>query len=170
MLPSSASNLKGNPVGDKRHFYRTNLTWVGHAEPASSFRRHSRSYILEVDGKPAIPGSSDPGFRGDPKRWNPEDLLLASLSSCHHLWFMYLCGQADYRVLSYEDRAEGIMIEHSDGAGEFVEVTLRPKVRLAAGADPEKAAKLHEQAHEKCFISRSVNFPVLHQPAFEVEP
>jgi organic hydroperoxide reductase OsmC/OhrA len=156
-------------VGDKRHLYRTNLTWVGHEEPASSFKRHNRSYVLDVDGKPPIHGSSDPGFRGDPQRWNPEDLLLASLSSCHHLWFMYLCAKAGYEVLSYEDHAEGIMVEHPDGAGEFAEVTLRPKVRLAAGADAEKAEKLHELAHEKCFISRSVKFPVLHEPVFEID-
>jgi organic hydroperoxide reductase OsmC/OhrA len=160
---------KENALGDKRHLYRTSLTWIGHQERAASFKRHNRSYVLEVDGKPAIPGSSDPGFRGDPKRWNPEDLLLASLSSCHHLWFMYLCGQAGYEVLSYEDHAQGTMIEHPDGAGEFVEVTLCPKVRLAAGADAQKAAQLHELAHEKCFISRSVNFPVRHQPTFEIE-
>jgi organic hydroperoxide reductase OsmC/OhrA len=155
-------------MGDKKHSYHTNLTWIGHSEKVPSFKRHDRSYVLEIKGKPPIPGSSDPGFRGDSSRWNPEDLLVAALSSCHHLFFMYLCGQAGIEVLGYEDHADGTMEENPDGSGQFSEVTLRPKVKLAPGSDVKAAELIHHTSHEKCFIARSVNFPVRNEPIFEV--
>jgi organic hydroperoxide reductase OsmC/OhrA len=155
-------------MGDKKHSYHTNLTWIGHSEKMPSFKRHNRSYVLEIEGKPPIPGSSDPGFRGDGSRWNPEDLLVAALSSCHHLFFMYLCGQAGIEVLGYEDRAEGTMEENADGSGQFSEVTLRPRVKLAPGSDVKAAELIHHTSHEKCFIARSVTFPVRNEPVFEV--
>jgi organic hydroperoxide reductase OsmC/OhrA len=155
-------------VGDKVHSYQTDLTWIGHTEKVSSFKRHNRAYVLESHSKPPIPGSSDPGFRGDPSRWNPEDLLVAALSSCHHLFFMYLCGQAGIEVLRYEDHADGTMEENPDGSGQFTQVTLRPKVRLAPGSDVKKAEGIHHASHEKCFIARSVTFPVRNEPVFEV--
>jgi organic hydroperoxide reductase OsmC/OhrA len=155
-------------MGDKKHSYHTNLTWIGHSEKVPSFKRHDRSYVLEIKGKPPIPGSSDPGFRGDSSRWNPEDLLVAALSSCHHLFFMYLCGQAGIEVLGYEDHADGTMEENPDGSGQFLEVTLRPKVKLAPGSDVKAAELIHHTSHEKCFIARSVNFPVRNEPIFEV--
>jgi organic hydroperoxide reductase OsmC/OhrA len=155
-------------MGDKKHSYHTNLTWTGHTEKVPSFKRHNRSYVLEIEGKPPVLGSSDPEFRGDRSRWNPEDLLVAALSSCHHLFFMYLCGQAGIEVLGYEDRAEGTMEENPDGSGQFSAVTLRPKVRLAPGSDVKVAELIHHASHEKCFIARSVNFPVRNEPTFEV--
>ena len=155
-------------MGDKLHHYHANLAWIGHGEKVSSFKRHNRSYVLSIDGKPPIPGSSDPGFRGDSSRWNPEDLLVAALSSCHHLFFMYLCGQAGIEVQRYEDHADGTMEENPDGSGQFTQVTLRPKVRLAPGSDVKKAEEIHHVSHEKCFIARSVTFPVRHDPVFEI--
>jgi len=155
-------------MGGKLHSYKADLTWVGHSDHAPSFKRHNRSYVLESEGKPPIPGSSDPVFRGDPSRWNPEDLLVAALSSCHHLFFMYLCGQAGIEVLRYEDHADGTMQENPDGSGQFTQVTLRPKVRLALGSDVGKAEQIHHTSHEKCFIARSVTFPVSNEPVFEV--
>ena len=151
----------------RQHTYRMHLVWTGR-EASASFRNHVRSYTMTMPGKPAIAGSSDPVFRGDASRWTPEDLLVASLSSCHHLWYMGLCAAAGIVVVSYEDAAEGLMIEEgANGPGQFERVTLRPRVRLAPGADKQKAEQLHRMAHKHCFIARSVNFPVHHEPIVE---
>jgi organic hydroperoxide reductase OsmC/OhrA len=150
------------------HRYETRLTWTG-VEAAVPFRYHDRSYVVEAPGKPAISGSSDKIFRGNAERWNPEDLLVASLSACHHLWYMGLCASADIIVVAYDDLADGEMIEETaGGGGQFVRVTLRPRVTLAAGSDREKALALHDTAHKNCFIARSVKFPVGHIPVVEV--
>ena len=155
-------------VSDRTHRYETHLTWTG-ANDSLPFRNHDRSYRLSAPGKPPIAGSSDKVFRGDAQRWNPEDLLVASLSACHHLWYMGLCASAGIVVLAYEDAADGEMIEEtSGGGGQFVRVTLRPHVTLAPGSDRQKALALHEIAHKNCFIARSVNFPVEHAPIVEV--
>jgi organic hydroperoxide reductase OsmC/OhrA len=111
-----------------------------------------------------IPGSSDPAFRGDPARWNPEELLVAALSSCHKLWYLHLCAEAGIVVVAYIDHAEGVMEETSDGSGSFRHVILHPKVTVAPGSDRAKAHALHDAAHAQCFIARSVNFPVRHEP------
>lgn len=72
--------------------------------------------------------------------------------------------------VSYEDASEGVMVEEAvNGVGQFVQVTLRPRVVLAPGSDKQKAELLHHAAHENCFIARSVNFPVIHEPIVEVE-
>ncbi len=153
---------------EKIHRYSTDLRWVGGAR-ALPFRRHDRSYIVTAGAKPALEGSSDAGFRGDAARWNPEDLLVASLSACHHLWYMGLCAGAGIVVVEYEDHAEGQMAEQQGGgAGQFTRVTLRPRVLLASGSDRNLALSLHHTAHEHCFIARSVNFPVVHDPRVEV--
>ncbi|WP_338109554.1 OsmC family protein [Pseudomonas psychrophila] len=115
-------------------------------------------------------GSSDPSFRGDPTRWNPEELLLASLSACHKLWYLGICAEAGIVVVAYEDNAQGTMVEESNGAGQFTSVILRPKVILAPGSEIAKAQTLHKIAHEKCFIARSVNFPVSHAPEISISP
>ena len=152
----------------RTHTYHTHLTWTG-ADPSVPFRNHRRDYRITSPGKPPIEGSSDMVFRGDAARWNPEDLLVASLSSCHQLWYLGLCAAAGIEVLAYEDAAEGTMTEESaGGAGQFIQVVLRPVVTLAAGTDATKATALHETAHQKCFIARSVNFPVRHQPSVTV--
>jgi len=113
-----------------------------------------------VNDKPPIPGSSDPSFRGDKTRYNPEELLVASLSSCHLLWYLHLCAVNHITVLEYRDSAEGVMRENQDGSGEFIGVTLKPQVRIAEANKTAEADDLHHQAHLRCFISRSVNFPV----------
>jgi organic hydroperoxide reductase OsmC/OhrA len=152
-------------MADKAHHYAVQVNWTGNeGTGTSSYRGYSRSHAIHADGKPSIEGSSDPSFRGDPKRWNPEELLLASLSACHKLWYLGLCAESGIVVLEYEDKAEGTMVEESNGAGQFTSVVLRPKVTLAPGSDIEDAHALHKTAHEKCFIARSVNFPVSHAP------
>jgi organic hydroperoxide reductase OsmC/OhrA len=154
---------------DKTHHYSVQVTWTGNeGTGTSSYRGYSRAHVINAHGKPPIEGSSDPSFRGDPARWNPEELLVASLAACHKLWYLGLCAGAGIVVVNYEDNAEGEMVEEADGAGQFTSVVLKPKVLLAAGSDLAKAQALHKEAHEKCFIARSVNFPVSHAPEISI--
>jgi organic hydroperoxide reductase OsmC/OhrA len=150
----------------RKHHYRTVLRWTGDLGTGTSgYRDYCRDHVIESAGKSAILGSADPAFRGDPNRWNPEELLLASLSACHQLWYLHLCADAGLVVRAYEDRAEGLMLETPDGQGRFARVVLRPEVRLRPGSDLSLARALHERAHAMCFIARSVAFPVDCEPA-----
>jgi organic hydroperoxide reductase OsmC/OhrA len=148
---------------DKKHRYDVRTIWsAGAAGAPTSYDNFSRTHRIEIAGKRAIEASSDPSFRGDPTLHNPEDLLVASLSSCHMLWYLVLCVARKIPILGYEDAAYGIMAE-APRPGRFVEVVLRPKVTVAKGADTALAAKLHERAHAECFVANSVNFPVRHE-------
>jgi organic hydroperoxide reductase OsmC/OhrA len=149
----------------KTHYYSVVVEWTGNTGAGTSgYRNYERRHEISAGtGKPSIPGSSDPVFRGDATRWSPEELLVASISACHKLWYLHLCADAGIVVLAYIDHAEGVMEETTDGSGCFKRVILRPRVTVAAGCDIEKARGLHESAHAKCFIARSVNFPVLHE-------
>ena len=151
----------------RQHSYADAVTWTGNTGTGTSgYRNYQRSHDISASGKPAIPGSSDPVFRGDPGRWSPEDLLVASLSACHQLWYLHLCAEAGVVVEAYVDEAVGVMEELADGGGQFIEVVLQPRVRIAPGCDQAKAHSLHHDAHAKCFIARSVNFPVKCEPIF----
>jgi len=150
---------------DKQHRYAAEVVWTGNlGQGTSSYKSYSRDHEIRSAGKPLIPGSADAAFRGDAARYNPEDLLVASLSTCHMLWYLHLCAVSGVTVLAYEDRAEGTMVETADGSGRFTEVVLRPRVTLGAGGDAAKAHALHERAHAMCFVANSVNFPVRHEP------
>lgn len=147
------------------HRYCVAVEWTGNAGPGTiSYAGYSRDHIIAAGTKPPIPGSSDPAFRGDPARWNPEDLLVAAISACHKLWYLHLCSAAGIAVLSYRDEAEGVMQEDPGGAGRFVSAVLRPVVTIRAGDDANKAASLHHDAHASCFLANSVNFPITCQP------
>lgn len=149
----------------KEHTYSVTVQWTGNTGSGTSgYRSYERAHQIVSKGKPTILASSDPSFRGDAARWNPEELLLAALSSCHQLAYLHLCAVAGVVVVDYADRAEGTMAETPDGAGQFTRVMLHPKVIIAAGSDAVKALALHHEAHEKCFIARSVNFPVGCEP------
>ncbi len=152
-------------MAHKEHRYSHKLVWTGNTGSGTSdYRAYERAHSIEVAGKPTILGSSDPGFRGDRSRHNPEDLFVASISACHMLWYLGLCAAAEVTVLEYLDLAEGIMVEGADGSGHFTGVTLRPRIKLAAGADTVLASRLHDDAHEKCFIATSVNFEITVTP------
>lgn len=145
----------------KTHRYAVRTIWTGNrGEGTASYRGYARDHVVSAAAKADIAASSDPAFRGDPARWNPEELLVASLSGCHQLWYLALCAEAGVVVVAYEDDAEGEMVEEAGGAGQFVSVTLRPRVTIAAGGDVKAALALHEKAHAMCFIARSVRFPV----------
>jgi organic hydroperoxide reductase OsmC/OhrA len=148
----------------KTHAYRARLTWTGAAAgPTRTYDAYSREYVVAVDGKPPLRGSSDPMFRGDAALHNPEDLLLAALSSCHLLSYLAHAARAGLHVVAYDDDASGTM-EFAGGGGRFTEVVLRPRVTVAAGHDEALARRLHDLAHHDCFIAASVNFPVRHEP------
>lgn len=149
----------------KRHHYETHMEWTGNdGEGTTSYRSYRRDHVITAVGKPPIAGSSDPSFRGDPSRYSPEDLLVASLSACHMLWYLHLCAVNQIVVVDYRDQASGFMDEASDGAGAFTEVVLRPSVTIRSGGDAAKAQTLHHEAHRFCFIANSVRFPVRIEP------
>jgi organic hydroperoxide reductase OsmC/OhrA len=145
----------------KQHTYQCEIEWTGnYGQGTKSYASYRRDHVIRSAGKPEIPASSDPSFRGDKTRYNPEELLVASLASCHMLWYLHLCAVNKITVVQYRDAAERIMREHADGSGEFVSVTLRPRVVILEEDKRAQAAELHHKAHSLCFISRSVNFPV----------
>lgn len=148
----------------KTHAYEAEVIWTGNqGSGTSGYKAYSRDHVIRAGSKPEIPGSSDPAFRGDPARYNPEDMLVASLSACHMLWYLHLCMANKIVVEDYRDHAVGVMVETADGGGHFESVTLRPRIIIAAGGDLELAERLHQEAHAKCFIANSVNFPVRHE-------
>lgn len=149
------------------HKYRVSVQWTGNKGTGTSgYRAYARDHIIRAGTKPDIPGSSDAAFLGDAARWNPEDLLLASASACHKLWYLHLCADAGIGVLAYADEAEGTMID-SPEQGRFTEIVLHPRVAIRAGDDRELAANLHHKAHEKCYVANSVNFPIRCEPTIE---
>jgi organic hydroperoxide reductase OsmC/OhrA len=148
----------------KIHSYHVSVTWTGNRGTGTSgHRAYDRDHNVTAERRPVIAASSEPLFRGDPARWNPELELVAALSQCHMLWYLHLCVAAGVIVTSYTDHADGTMTEADDGGGRFTEVVLRPQVAVAAPEIIETAASLHKEAHAKCFIANSVNFPVRHE-------
>ena len=154
------------------HRYRVDITWTGNTGTGTSgYRDYTRDYRLSAARRPDIAGSSDPAFRGDPTRWNPEDLLLASVSACHQLWYLHLCADAGIAVQTYEDAAEAVMVEgDASMGGHFTRFVLRPRVTVRADDDLELAHRLHEAAHAQCFVANSLKTPVSCEPAIVRAP
>lgn len=150
----------------KEHHYETSVFWTGNpGSGTTSYTGYSRDHEITGAGKrTGIPGSADPKFRGDASRYNPEELLVAGLSTCHMLWYLHLCAVNGVAVTGYEDRAAGTMAEAEDGSGQFTSVVLRPQVTVSAESDVEKALELHDEAHRMCFLANSVRFVVRHEP------
>lgn len=152
----------------REHHYNVSLSWTGNTgKGTAGYREYERSYTVQVNGKPGIYGSSDPLFRGDRGKYNPEELLVASLSSCHMLWYLHLCAEAGIVVVDYSDNAIGTMEETDNGGGKFKEVILNPFVVITDESQIETAIELHTRANELCFIASSVNFPVHHRPVIK---
>lgn len=150
---------------NKTHSFNIDVTWIGNkGRGTASYTSYERSHEISGDGKPVIFGSSDPAFRGDTSRYNPEELLVASLSACHMLWYLNLCADAHIVAMNYTDKAVGVMVVTEDGGGHFTEVTLKPAVTVTKDADLSLAKELHQKAHHLCFIANSVNFPVRVEP------
>lgn len=150
---------------NKQHHYNAQITWTGNTGTGTSgYTQYKRDFTASVEGKPDLECCSDPAFRGDPSRYNPEDMLLCSLSSCHMLWYLHLCADNGIVVSAYIDKASGVMEEIPGGGGRFKEVNLYPVVEIGDAAQIALADKLHEAAGEKCFIAQSCNFPVKVHP------
>ena len=148
----------------KEHTYTATVTWTGNqGAGTTNYKAYTRDYDIIFDGKPVIKGSADPGYLGDAARHNPEDMLLASLSACHMLWYLHLCAVSKVVVTEYEDRAEGVMETSPDGSGAFTSATLKPRITITPESDAAMAEALHEKANAMCFIARSVNFPIAHE-------
>jgi len=150
----------------RKHHYQVTNRWTGNlGTGTSNYRAYSRSLELSTPAKSApIAGTSDPMFRGDRTRYNPEELLVGALSSCHMLWALHLCADAGIVITEYVDEAAGDMVEHDDGSGEFTRVVLRPRLTITDGARIEEANAIHKRVHDLCAIARSVNFPVECEP------
>ena len=147
------------------HTYKSKTIWTGNTGSGTvDYKSYERSHTISIDRKIDIPASSDPAFRGDPTKHNPEELFLSSLSSCHMLWYLHVCSAAGIGVESYEDNAVGIMEETENGSGKFTEVTLYPIVTVRDKSMIEKANMLHHEANKMCFIANSCNFEVKHKP------
>jgi organic hydroperoxide reductase OsmC/OhrA len=154
----------------KLHHYNTTTTWTGNqGSGTSEYKAYERSHLIQVEGKPSIEGSSDAAFRGDKTKYTPEDMLVASISTCHMLWYLHLCSVNGVIVTSYTDQATGVMEEDSQGSGIFTEVTLHPVVIIREEAMKEKANALHHDANKMCFIANSLKFPVYHKPKANVK-
>src|SRR5688500_3083851 len=102
----------------KEHVYTLTIAWTGNSGTGTSgYRTYERSHRISATNKPEILASSDPAFRGDKQKYNPEELLVASLSSCHMLWFLHLCADQGIIVTDYIDNPSGVMVETADGGG-----------------------------------------------------
>jgi organic hydroperoxide reductase OsmC/OhrA len=146
------------------HDYTLTTRWTGNLGPGTTgYRDYSREHEVSAPGKPTLAGSADPSYRGDPTRWNPEELLLAALSQCHLLWYLHLAAVAGVVVVDYIDEPVGTMLVEPDGSGQFSRVVLRPRVTVREESMVGAAQAVHHDASAKCFIARSVNFPVEHE-------
>jgi len=152
----------------RQHEYRARVEWTGNrGDGTRTYRGYDRTWDIATPGKPVIHCSNDPLLGGNPSLPNPEDLLIASLSACHMLWYLHLASAAGIVVHSYRDDPTATGETSPNGAGRFLDATLRPHIVVEAGADLAEAEAIHHRVHEFCFIARSVNFPVGYAPTFE---
>lgn len=149
----------------RTHQYNITIEWTGNEGTGTShYKTYNRNHSISNSQKSSsIQGSSDSFFLGDATRYNPEDLFLSSLSSCHMLWYLHLCATHQIVVTEYIDHATGIMKENANGSGQFDEVTLFPTVTIENKEKKEQALTLHDEANKMCFIANSCNFEIKHQ-------
>jgi organic hydroperoxide reductase OsmC/OhrA len=152
-----------------RHPYKTLLIWDGNlGDGTSTYAGYGRQHHVSIDGKADLQLTADPKFRGDAARHNPEDLLLAAVSSCHMLSYLALCARASINVLDYRDEATGELVLDMKGGGRFESIHLHPIVTIADASQRERALELHEKAHELCFIANSCSVPIHHHAEVRV--
>lgn len=155
----------------KKHNYEIKVEWTGNEGNGTlDYKSYNRNHKIIANGKyKPIEGSSDPSFLGDKTKYNPEDLFLSSISSCHMLWYLHLCSVHKIIVTEYVDSATGIMAETKNGSGRFIRITLNPKVKITEISMISKANELHEEANKMCFIANSCNIKIDHNPDTIVE-
>jgi organic hydroperoxide reductase OsmC/OhrA len=153
-----------------QHTFEASLTWEKkQLTPDNTTKISSKSHIVHIVGKPELAISAAKAFKGDPNLYNPEDLLLSSLVSCHMMSYLYVCEKYQIEILSYTDHAQAVLETYADGSGKIIEVTLHPEVVLKEGSPVQQAVALHEEAHKLCFIANSCNFPVRWQANCSIE-
>ena len=151
-----------------KHLFKAQINWTSSENQEPSKRKfYSKSHQIKIEGKPVLNVSAAKAFKGDPELYNPEDLLLSSLVSCHMMSYLYVCSQNGIEVLEYSDNAEATLEVSPDGSGRFVEVRLKPNVKIANADKMDLAIELHTKANQLCFIANSCNFPVLHEASCE---
>lgn len=151
------------------HTYTSTIIWTGNTgQGTASYRGYDRTWDIAVPGKAPVHCSNDPMLGGDPRKLNPEDLLLSALSACHMLWYLHFAAEAGVVVTGYEDTPTGFGEVQSNGAGRFTRAILKPTATVVQGTDTALAASIHERIHDVCFIARSVNFPISYEPKFIV--
>ena len=151
-----------------QHHYQVSATWTGNqGEGTTGYKSYARDVTLQAPGKPDLLGSADKPFRGDPQRWNPEEMFLAALAQCHLLSYLHCCVTQDVVVLDYRDQATGQLLTEGN-SGRFVGAVLRPEVRVSEPWMVDRAHAAHEIAHQWCFIANSVSFPVRIEPTILV--
>lgn len=155
----------------RQHTYEVAVRWTGNiGDGTREYAGYLRDHEVEADGVGTLAASSDPDFRGDATRWNPEQLFLASVAECHMLWYLHLANQAGVVVDEYTDAPTATMTEDDQGGGgQFTSIRLRPRVTISAG-DPHVAETLHDQVGSYCFIARSLNVAIGHVPTIDVAP
>ena len=152
-----------------KHLFKAELNWASSPNPEQSASKfYSKSHKIVIEGKPVLNVSAAKAFKGDPELYNPEDLLLSSLVSCHMMSYLYVCSQNGIEILEYSDNAEATLEVSPDGSGRFVEVVLNPKVKISNPDKTDLALELHTKANQLCFIANSCNFPVLHEASCEI--
>ena len=157
-------------MSEKQHQYPVQVVWTGNrGSGTQTYQGYGREHEIHIAGKPVIAGSSDAAYRGDGSKHNPEDMLVAALSSCHMLWYLHLAAVAGVVVTAYVDEAVGTLVDRGSD-GRFTEVVLRPRVTISNDSDPQAATRAHDDAHHACFIANSVNFPVRCEPRIVIEP
>ncbi len=135
-------------------------------------QRYSRRHSIRFDGGAVIAGSSSPHVVplpwSDAAAIDPEEAFVASLSSCHMLWFLSLAAEQGWCADRYQDAARGVMQKNAEGHMTITRVTLRPEVRFSGAALPTRAQidALHHEAHARCFIANSVKSEVRCEPVY----
>ena len=154
-----------------KHLFKAEAKWTSNQIQEDSTKRfYSKSHQIIIEEKPILNVSAAKTFKGDPELYNPEDLLLSSLVSCHMMSYLYVCAQNEIEVLEYSDNAEAILEVAADGSGRFVAVQLNPKVKISNSDKIDLAIELHKKANQLCFIANSCNFPVFHNVTCEIFP
>ncbi len=155
----------------KEHRYQLTVTWTGNrGEGTSSYRSYERDNVVSAEHTVSIDGSADAHFRGNPSRWNPEQLLVAAASQCHLLSYLHQAAVNGVVVVNYVDHPTGVMTEDGDGGGRFTDITLHPTVTVTEQAMVETAERLHHDANRACFVASSLAIPVQHDVTTLVQP
>jgi organic hydroperoxide reductase OsmC/OhrA len=152
------------------HLFKAKLNWfVKENEGVLNSKSYGKNHSIDIEGKPVLSVSAAKAFRGDATLYNPEDLLLSSIVSCHMMSYLYVCNQNGIQVVSYTDEAEATLVVSEDGSGRFTEVRLYPKVIISGIEKINEALSLHKKANQLCFIANSCNFPIRHFPSCQIE-